>query len=294
MPRAVDGVSQAEVDRLNARVLADPDIQRVLQAEKARLQQTHDQGGSAREYQQGIAQLVTHLAQEKGLLPSKGNYFVNPNDGQLEPHRGWSGLAGWQKALVIGGVAAATLATAGAFGVGPASALFGGGGGSAAGGGTAAATGAAFDVAPNIATLGGAAAAHAVAPAVAGAASSGLAHGLMAYGIPAATGVVGNVLQSRAENNATELQNDYLNRALDEERENKTYGRQQYADYLGRLKPYGDAGNAAVGRLSALTQRDPQAPTGGAMVRLKAPDGSMRDVPAEYADHYLQQGAVRI
>jgi len=131
MPRAVDGALQSAVDQLNARVQADPEIQAILQQNRQQLAATRDRGGSAREFQHRIRDQVTEIARRKGYIPREANYFVNPNDGQLEPHRGWGGLSGWQRAAIIGAAAAGAAVTGGA--------LAGAFGGAGAGGGGAAA-----------------------------------------------------------------------------------------------------------------------------------------------------------
>ena len=128
MPRAVDGELQSAIDTLQSTVDRDPDIQAVLKRERTRLQQTHDQGGSARDYQKGIREQITNIAREKGYLPEGGQYFINPNDGQLEPHGGWSGLSNKTRGLIIAAAATAATLGFGAAGMGPASGLFGGGG----------------------------------------------------------------------------------------------------------------------------------------------------------------------
>lgn len=285
MPVAKFGVSQTDVDRQNALVRADPDIQRVLAAEGPRLQQTRDKGGDARAYQNGIRDLITHIAQQKGLIPA-GKYFVNPNDGNLEPSHGWSGLAGWQKALAIGGVAAATIATAGAFGAFSGPVIAGSAGATTSGGAAATtATGASGFLAPAAGgwaapTFGAAAstaapAAAAIAPSVAptvAATSSWLAPALK-YGLPVAAGLTGQIIQSKAENNAAKLQAGFTQQALDDARaerdyqhkqeqdaiarqqEVQGYNRQQYADYSKSLEPYRQRGLTASERLAGLLKQ---------------------------------------
>lgn len=177
------------------------------------------------------------------------------------------------------------------------------GGGAAAGG--AAATGAAFDAAPNIATAAGL---HGAGLVAASHTPSWLIPAITT-GAQSVTGLIGARVQSNAERDAARIQADYLNRALDVEKENEAYRRRideeregyrrgQRADYLGRLQPYNEAGTAAVGRASNLltTGYRPELGTaqGGPTVRLKAPDGSIGEVPASLVDHYISRGATRV
>src|SRR3990167_852391 len=92
MPRAVDGETQAALDKLQEGIDNDPDIQRLLAQNKDRLAATRDQGGDARRFQNQLRDQIVQIAESKGYIPEKGQYFINPNDGQLEPHGGWSGL----------------------------------------------------------------------------------------------------------------------------------------------------------------------------------------------------------
>jgi hypothetical protein len=140
MPRAVDGATQRAIDTLQARIDNDPDIQAILQREAAQIRATHDRGGDARDYQKRVRDQITALAKQKGYIPRQGQYFLNPNDGQLEPHGGWAGLSNKTRAAIII-AAAATAGTAAAL-TGPAAGGVVAGGGSAtlpaAGGGAAA------------------------------------------------------------------------------------------------------------------------------------------------------------
>lgn len=121
---------------------------------------------------------------------------------------------------------------------------------------------------------------------------------LLQYGVPAAAGLVGQHLQNRADERATDIQADYLNRALEVEKEKEAYTRGERANYLERLRPYNEAGTAATSRASTLltTGYRPEVSreTSGPTVRLRAPDGSIGEVSAAMADHYLQRGATRI
>ena len=144
-----------------------------------------------------------------------------------------------------------------------------------------------------IGSAAGTAASAAPAAATAAKASLPWLRPLLQYGVPAATQLVGQKMAANADTRATEIQTDYLNRALDVEKENQAYTRGERANYLARLKPYNDAGTAAVGRASGLLTGGGPA-SAGATVRLKAPDGSTSDVPAALADHYISRGAMRV
>lgn len=298
MPAAIDNLTQSQVDAVQAKISADPDIQALLRQERARLVSTRDQGGASRAYQNKIRDQITLIAQQKGYLPEEGSwrhYFVNPNDGQIEPHRGWSGLSGWQKTAII----AAAVASGGI----AAAALAGGGGGSAASsaaasGGTAAGAGAAAG-AGTAATVG----------AVAAQSASWLTP-ILQYGVPAATGIVGNLMAANGERDAARLSDQQFDKALAAEKEERDYqrsfneeargyNRAQYADYLGRLSPYGNAGSAAVDRASSLLTTSRYRPElvgapQGAGVQMRAPTGETSVVPETMIDHYERLGAVRV
>lgn len=172
MPRAVDGATQEAVNRLQSLISADPEIQAILRREQARLAQTRDQGGSARNYQNQVRDQITNIAKQRGYIPKEGQYFVNPNDGQLEPHGGWAGLSNKTRAAIIAAAAAAGgygLYAAGAFGGGGAA---GAGAGAGTGGGAASATGA------------GAAGVGAAGAGAAGAAGAGSAAANIAATVP--------------------------------------------------------------------------------------------------------------
>lgn len=191
-----------------------------------------------------------------------------------------------KKNIAIGAaIGGAALTGFGAAGIGPLAGL--GGAGAAAGGAGAAGVGAG---------AGGAAAGGAAA---AGAGIGSWLAPVLNYGVPAVTGLLGQRMQANADRDAAGLQYDYLNRALDEERENKQYTRAQQADYLARLKPYEQAGTAAVGRASDFLSRyQPQAPPMGGspgepMVALKDSRGVIKQVPASQAEQFIRQGAQR-
>lgn len=136
---------QAAFSKMDARIKADPEIRAILDANRQKLAATRDKGGSARDFQNRIRDQITSIAKKKGYIPDVGQaVFVNPNyeNGQLELHRGWAGLNGWQRAAIIAaaagtGVGAGMLlagggAAAGAAGLGGSAATAGGAGTAAA------------------------------------------------------------------------------------------------------------------------------------------------------------------
>ena len=81
--------------------------------------------------------------------------------------------------------------------------------------------------------------------------------------------------------------------------EARDYSRGQYADYLGRLRPYAGVGERAVTGLErqlggTVAATVPSMARGGGMVTLKSPSGSVRQVPAAQAAHYMSLGAQRV
>lgn len=197
----------------------------------------------------------------------------------------------------------AALATMGAAGFGPLAGVLGGGGGSAAAGTAAGVlpssslTGSTFAAAAGMPA--GTAAGMGVGTAAGvggGLGSTALRYGLQ-YGAPIAGQAIGSWLQSRAMNDASEREADYLNRALADAKEEREYNRAQRADYLKRLEPYAAVGPSALNRLTSAHGQAPsmaraaQMPGSAAPVRMIAPDGSVSQVPAHLAEWYRSRGA---
>lgn len=221
--------------------------------------------------------------QQAGIAFPKG-MEIDPA-GNVNQDQGVSKIAG-NKWVQIGLIAGASALTMGAAGFGPLAGMMGGS--------TAAGTGAA---------AAGTAAAGGVAAGTTAATAAGLSSWLtpaLAYGAPAVTGLIAAKMQGNAERDAAGLQSEYLNRALEVEKEKEQYQRGQRADYLGRLKPYNEAGTAAVGRASDLLTTSRYRPEvggaagGGAMVALRDSQGVVRQVPASEADRFIQMGAQRV
>lgn len=133
----------------------------------------------------------------------------------------------------------------------------------------------------------------------------------MQYGVPLAGGIIANRMANNAQRDSDAAMQDYYNRALDAEIEERDYRRswdedergyqrQRYADFTQSIEPYRKAGTTAVDRLSQLMGQNPWsgtprpiAQTGQqGMVRLKSPDGSsVASVPAHVAQHFISRGA---
>jgi hypothetical protein len=147
------------------------------------------------------------------------------------------------------------------------------------------------------------------------------------------TAVAGAVMASKANKHAADLQAKATGDALTYEKERDVYARGTESNRYGQmmrqnapLVQRGHAANARMADLLGLPQQPamtsieggtgtfvdkgeapagydphgrPLPPSGGQagggqMVQLRAPDGSMKSVPAEQADHYIQRGAQRV
>lgn len=132
---------------------------------------------------------------------------------------------------------------------------------------------------------------------------------LIPTAVAGATQIYGARTMANANRDASQLEYDATMRALEDAKEDRdytrktaeeqrAYDRQQYADYRNRMQPYERAGSAATDRLSSvLAQHLPNTVPGmgnGSLVRVKAPNGQVKDVPAYHADWYVQQGATRV
>lgn len=92
-----------------------------------------------------------------------------------------------------------------------------------------------------------------------------------------------------------EDERDYGRNVYAEERD---HGRGQFANYLQRLAPYSKAGAGAVNKLGASVGQNTASmvPTmgGGRMVRIQAPNGQVKEVPSQHADHYVSRGGILV
>ena len=119
-------------------------------------------------------------------------------------------------------------------------------------------------------------------------------------GIAAAGGsVASGIMQSKSANKATDAQTAANQAALD-------FAKQRYAQSQANQAPYMAAGTAATSGISNLlaaaakkqgygyTPPPNPATAGAPMVSLKAPDGSVRQVPQDQAQQYIQRGATPV
>lgn len=287
------------------------------------------------------------LAQANGLVIDEGKIEVDPA-GNFNP------IGHKLRNFAIGaGIAGGALTGFGLAGMGPLGGVLGGSTTvPAAGAATGAASGAGGVAVPTTITglttpgvgaiatspgvsigalgAGGSAAAAPTAAGVSGAASGGAGTAaantgrlwgsitgkdILQYGVPAAAGLAGTYLQTRAEKQAAELQAQAAQQALD-------WQKQQYAVRQRQLAPTIGVGNAATLKLGDLMGL--KAPEGGyqappetqvgyqppavprpnpdnrnpnaiAMTTLRSPDGKQTiAVPSTQADviqHYVSQGA---
>jgi hypothetical protein len=136
--------------------------------------------------------------------------------------------------------------------------------------------------------------------------------------------------QAGASEEALKQQQEQFDKAIEVAKEEQTYNRNQYGDYLGRLSPYMASGNDANYRESQYMAQPsasggfprpssvapptpmpgsgpaaavaPAATPGGGMTpaaggsttRMRSPDGAEQDVPTAQVQHYLDMGATVI
>ena len=143
------------------------------------------------------------------------------------------------------------------------------------------------------------------------------------YGLPVAGSLIGQGMQSRAQGQSDALMQQYYQRALDAEIEDRNYRRgvdederkyqrafnedergyqrNRYANLEKHLAPYQQSGVSANDRLARLMAGAPvpsartTAPVPGSAppVRMQAPDGTVSDVPQHLASFYERKGARR-
>lgn len=89
-------------------------------------------------------------------------------------------------------------------------------------------------------------------------------------------------------------QQDALNRQMALERQN--YQRGQYNQYVNRLSPYATAPQQSLPILNRLLQPGQITASGGngPTVTMRAPDGSIAQVPQDHVDHYTSLGATQV
>lgn len=254
-----DRISPADLEKVQAIIDADPRVQAIVR----------DMSLDGRTKMLRLAALTKSLP-DSYMIDTAGK--VRFNDG-----------VDWMKWAIP----AATLGTLGVGGV------LAGGGAAAASAGAPAATEAGI--------FGSAGLGSTIAP-VASATSGGsiwarLAPQLVGAGIQG----LGSYMQSRAANKAAQQQMQASERALD-------FSKGIYNDQKANQQPFIQTGQSAIGTLGGLMgYAPPQAPQGntaqprgplsslgGEMVQMRAPDGSVRMVPANQASYLEARGAQRI
>jgi len=125
-----DAASDMQIGDYFRQIIAnDPDVQAVIRrvwGNTPTNQRPSDTPKHLEKANDQASKEIERILASKGItLPERS--FINPRSGQLEGHRGWSGLNGWQKAAIIGAAAAT--------GVGAGMALAGGGAAAAGAGG---------------------------------------------------------------------------------------------------------------------------------------------------------------
>lgn len=127
--KTLDPQVQAAVDALQSKVSTDPQI-RAFIAQTMQLTGADPNSDANKALMSQRSAQLTQLVKAKGLLPTNGQYTLDPSNGNLVRHGGWAGLSGLEKTAFI--------AAAAATGVGGAAALGAFGGGAAAAGAGAA------------------------------------------------------------------------------------------------------------------------------------------------------------
>lgn len=243
---------------------------------------------------------IKKLAQANGVVVDEGNV-------ELDDHGNFNPIGHkLRNTLLVGGIAAATIATMGAAGVFSSAAA--GGGAAASGGGALASTITAPTVgalAPGLAS--GTSYAGILAAGAGGggaaAAGSGLGSSLLRYGLPTAGNLVGGLIQAKTASDASAEERKYLDEALAYEKEYGTssaYSRQQdaadrqlaankvtleaqrYGDYQGRIAPWIANGTSSNDRMAALLGLAPR--SGGSSGGSSSGGSSMSGDPTQYAD----------
>jgi hypothetical protein len=130
--------------------------------------------------------------------------------------------------------------------------------------------------------------------------------------IAGGTAVAGAMIQSGAQKSAAKEQAKSTAAALGYEKERDVYARgteaNRYGTMMGQNAPFvasGHAANTQMASLLGLPAGPPaagSAPPGGvggnaaagAQVQMRAPDGSVKFIPADQEAHYTQRGAQRV
>lgn len=265
-------------------------------------------------------QAVIKAAQANGVVVDEGHNGQEVDDSgnfQAKSHA-------LRNTLIVAGIAAAALATAGAAGVFGGGAAAGGSAGAAGGveAGVTSGLGAAALPGAGTALTAGTAGAGATAVGAGAAAGGGAAvygpaaaaggGGLsvtdaLKYGLPTVGNIVGSVIQANAAGKASDAQQKYLEEALAYEKEKDAYDRQtaankvqleanRYATYSGNTAPFIANGVTSGNRMTSLLGLPAGAPNAGGSLSGGGGGGGSQGVPvspeitAKVNDYYKSIG----
>ncbi len=212
-------------------------------------------------------QQVIRAAQANGIIVDEGHDGQEVDDSgnfQAKSHA-------LRNTLIVAGIAAAALATAGAAGAfapaaaGTVAGVEGGAYGVSAGTVAALGSGAMAAVPVTAATTAaistaaasvGLPAAKAAAAKVAASGGALTAENILRYAVPVAGGIIGSVIQAKAAGDASDAEQAYLKEALAyaKEKDAGNIAREggRYSDFTGNIAPYVQGGNAAGSRMQSL------------------------------------------
>lgn len=305
--------NSASIDTVNQWMRAQPWYQQLLQSFGQNPNNVH--------LSDAQKTAVVRAAQAHGVIVDEGH-----NGQEVDDSGNFEAKSSLGKNIAIAaGIAGLALTGVGLAGVGPLAGLAGAGAGTAAaetGGALAStalpvtgalATGAAASGAVQAAltAAGVAGAAAPVAGGVGAATSPSWLSPILSSIVPTAGTIIGSALQAKAAKDASATQAQGLQAALD-------FEKQQYGDLTGRLAPFIAAGTSSTDRMSQLLGLParpgttatapptrgpavgappppaPVPPNSGAPpaqappVTLRAPDGTVRQFPADQAQRILQ------
>ena len=310
--------ARARLADLQQQVLARwPEIQRLAQTDP-QIQQLLRLGGPL-----AIAQKAAYKVAARKLGINLPDEYHPGFNGQLEKNESVTHFILTKGAPIIAGVVL-TGGLTGGFGVGGAGVAGGTGGATGAAGGIGTTAGGVGGVSGGVGgvTAGTGITAGSVASNVLGgnngspppaggppplSGSTSWLSPILRTAIPVAGTVVSSYLQNRGNTEAARIEAESLDKALQQEKEEQLYqrgkekeqtgyDRGQYANYLGRLDPYAQAGPPAVTRLQDVLGRPGAIPSvgNGPMVTLRSPNGQTQQVAADQADWYLSRGATKV
>ncbi len=138
----------------------------------------------------------------------------------------------------------------------------------------------------------------------------------VAIGATAGTSIYSATKQAGSASEAAKLQKSSTDQALAYEKERDAYARSteanRYGAMMSQTAPFVSAGQGATGAMSRFlglpAPASAPAPNqamgggaqgmgvqpGGAMITMRAPDGTTKQVPADQENHWVQKGAQRV